>query len=135
MFQLYCNIIENSKIEQVYGKLISNNIVSADFRYWEPGEIQMPDNSCSVCQVGTYSLNWNSTEWSLCPSNSVWLGGTQISLNDGYWRYSSNETYIAEWLFKWAWNGGYYPNNIYPIKCASGYTGVLCNEWQTFNDK
>ena len=94
----------------------------------------MQDYSWSVWQTGTYSLNWNSTQWTLWPSNSEWLGGVQISLNSGYWRISTNETYIIEWLYSGAWNGGYFPNNEYPVAWAAGYTGILWNECQTLEN-
>ena len=133
-FQANWLAINDSKIESAYGHLISKNIIYADFRFWEPGEIQMQDYSWSVWQTGTYSLNWNSTQWTLWPSNSEWLGGVQISLNSGYWRISTNETYIIEWLYSGAWNGGYFPNNEYPVAWAAGYTGILWNECQTLEN-
>ena len=134
LFNINTLAIDDAKIQSAYGGLLSDNIVSTDFRYWMPGEIQMADYSWSVWQTGTYSLNWNSTQWTLWPSNSEWLGGAQISLNSGYWRISTNETYIIEWLYSGAWNGGYFPNNEYPVAWAAGYTGILWNECQTLEN-
>ena len=38
-----------------------NNIL-ATFRYCEPGEIEVDQIECRVCDYGSYSLDWNSTQ-------------------------------------------------------------------------
>ena len=134
MISTNCLAIDDSKIRQIYGQKLSSNLISIDFRYWMPGEIQMSDNSWLVWQAGTYSFNWNSTECILCPPSTECPGGEQFSLNPGYWRENTNETYLVEWLFKAACNGGYFPLNQYPVECSEGYRGLLWNECQITND-
>ena len=49
--------------------------------------------SCSRCDVGRYSLTQPNVSFlcKTCPNTAVCAGGSEISLNQGYWR-SSNET-------------------------------------------
>ena len=79
----------------------------------------------------TYSLNWNSTRWNVCIDHADWLGGEKISVDSGYWRKSTNSTYIIEWPRSKSWKGGFHPENEYPVECDTGYSGLLCTEWVT----
>ena len=89
--------IDSIKIKKIYG-IINNNFIYANFRFCRPGEIQQNDNTCSVWAPGTYSLNWNSTACSSCPSNANWLGGDQIYVYSGYWRRFYNSSTIVQCL-------------------------------------
>ena len=124
--------IDSVKVKEVYGS-VSNNLISVNFRFCKPGEIQLSDNTCSTWATGTFSLDWNSTECEPCPSNAQWLGGNQISVSAGYWRMSQNTSKIVEWIYDKAWDGGYVDQENAPVNWATGYTGILWNEWQIAN--
>ena len=92
-----------------------------------PGEIHFQDQ-CSVCSPGTYSFQWNSTQWKSCMENAVCLGGIEVNINSGYWRASFDSENIIECLNEESCLGGYNENQEMPIFCAEGYTGLLCSE-------
>ena len=98
------------------------------FRFWKPGEY-FDNQQWKVWTPGTYSLSWNSTEWKPWPNNANWLGGVQIYVNSGYWRKSTNSTYMSEWPRQNSCLGEYHPENEYPVTCEEGYSGILCTEW------
>ena len=98
------------------------------FRFWKPGEY-FDSQQWKVCDPGTFSLDWNSTVWYTCPSNANCLGGVQIYVNSGYWRSSTNSTYMSEWPRQNSWLGQYHPENQYPVAWDSGYSGILCTDW------
>ena len=125
--------IDNTKITDVFGAPLSNNSIAMNFRYWRPGEIQQSNQEWRTWASGTYSLNWNETQCQNWPSDAVWLGEAKISVNPGSWRRSTNSTTILGCLYTDAWEGGYYPSNENPIKCAEGYSGNLCTECQFVN--
>ena len=110
----------------------AEQIISVNFRWCEPGEIQR-GNIWSLWSVGSYSTMWNSTECYICPDKAYWEGKI-ISLNKGYWRSDLNSTEIIEWPNEDAWLGGFNETNEYPINCAEGYKGLLCNECITEGD-
>lgn len=78
--------IDQDMIETVFGQQFSNNSVTVNFRYCQPGEIQDSEASCVECSQGTYSLEWNSTVCEKCMDNAVCLGNSEIEVNPGYWR-------------------------------------------------
>ena len=131
-FQATTSAIDSIKVKEVYGS-VSNNLISTNFRFCKPGEIQLSDNTCSTWTPGTYSLNWNSTSCQSCPSSSQCLGGNQIYVGAGYWRMSQNTSTIVEWIYAKAWDGGYVDQEDAPVNWATGYTGILWNEWQIAN--
>jgi len=117
---------------EVFGarNLITN--FDVNFRYWKPGEADT-NNEWSECTSGSYTLEWNTTEWKEWMDNADWLGGIEIHVDKGYWRSSLNSTAMIEWLREEAWEGGYYPEHQYPVKCQKGYKGVLCTDWIVSN--
>ena len=98
--------------------------IHVSFRYCKPGEIII-NNQCSKWSYGTYSLDWNSTQWKSWIDKADWLGDTQISVDSGYWRRTTNSTTVIECIKEEACQGGYEPDNEYPVKCSKGYKGVL----------
>ena len=102
--------------------------ILASFRYWIPGEIEI-DNQWNVCTEGTYSFMWNSTTCYPCPNDANWLGGANIWVDAGYFRYSTNTSYITPCIYSEACLGEYHPENEYPVKCSEGYEGILCASW------
>ena len=124
--------IDSSKVKEVY-KTVNENLISVNFRYCEPGEIQTNDNICSSWASGTYSLKWNSTECTLCPQNAVWLGDIQIYVESGYWRKSSNTSTLVQCINAKACKGGFVNQEIAPVECEVGYTGILWSDWDIFN--
>ena len=85
--------INRNKITEVFGNLISDDIIDVDFRYCKPGE-QLYNEACRTCSPGTYSLEWNSPKCFQCMNDVVCEGGAAINVNPGYWRKSSNSTSI-----------------------------------------
>lgn len=72
------------------------NTLIVSFRYCQPGEIETESKQCVKCSYGTYSFDWNSTECKQCMDNARCEGGTEIQVNKGYWRLSTNSTTIVE---------------------------------------
>ena len=116
----------NNKINAL-GKTSIQDPMIITFRFWKPGEY-LDNQQCKVWVPGTYSLNWNSTEWITCPNNANWLGGVQIYVNSGYWRKSTNSTYMSEWPRQSSCFGEYHPENQYPVAWEEGYSGILWTE-------
>ena len=126
-FSLYSSAI-NYKLTQYLDPVkYANQVIVVNFRWWMPGEIEQ-DNSCLVWAQGTYSVVWNATECISCPDNAI-CAGKSISLDPGYWRKDQNTTDIVECPNTIACLGGYNETSQYPVNCAEGYQGVLCNEW------
>ena len=131
-FQVSSQAINYDKVKAVYNVSI-NNIMFADFRYWQPGEVQLADMSWSKWAPGTFSLHWNSTEWQQWLSNSVWEGGNQLNLDSGFWRKTINTSTIVQWLNPDAWSGGFINQEYGPTNCGVGYTGILWDSCQIEN--
>ena len=125
--------IDSAKIANVFGPSAFSNLITANFRFWMPGEIKMSDNTWVEWAPGSYSLQWNSTLCSNWLSNAQWLGGAQIYVDSGYWRMSSNSTKIAKWTNSNAWDGGFVDQTNAPVNWNTGYGGVLCSECQIVN--
>ena len=132
LFQASSKAIDLSKIKDVYFE-VNNNIITTNFRFCKPGEIQQSDNTCALWSPGTYSFYWNSTQCLLCPQNAAWLGGTQIYVDSGFWRKSSNTSTIVPWINAKACKGGYIDQIDAPVECEIGYTGILCSDWGIIN--
>ena len=126
-FQASSKAIDAAKVNEVYG-YADNNLISANFRFCKPGEVQLVDDTWSVWAPGTYSLNWNSTACNLWPANSECLGGNQIYVDSGYWRKNSNTSTVVPCINTKACIGGFVDREIMPVNWDTGYTGILCNE-------
>ncbi|CAI2370757.1 unnamed protein product [Moneuplotes crassus] len=101
-----------------------------DFRYCIPGEMQLNER-CIECSALTYSLQNNATKCNNCMDNAQCFGKKDISVDKGYWRKSEITTAVIECPRKESCEGGYHPENEYPVKCQEGYTGPLCIECVT----
>ena len=119
--------INAAKVNEVYGYAY-NNLISANFRFCKPGEVQLADDTWSVWAPGTYSLNWNSTACNLWPANSECLGGNQIFVDSGYWRKNSNTSTVVPCINTKACLGEFVDREIMPVNWDTGYTGILRNE-------
>ena len=136
-FKLQWDAIDNQIINEI---LLSNqsdsqmysSYISATFRYWMPGEIQN-NNEWLKWSYLTYSLNWNSTQCNSCVNNAIWAGEANITVNEGYWRYTTNSSTIIKCPRERSCLGGYYPQNQYPVQWADGYSGYLWRECQIIN--
>jgi hypothetical protein len=62
------------------------------------------------------------------------LGGTQIVVDNKFWRIDSNATSVVQCPRPESCKGGYDPNQEHPIKCQAGYTGLLWTEWEITKD-
>ena len=58
-------------------------------------------------------------------NNAVCLGGTKINVNSGYWRENTNSSLVYKCLREEVCQGGYVESNIHPVKCKTGYKGIL----------
>ena len=130
-YRITSSALDSSKLSQI--GLRDYSLFSVSFRYCMPGEIQRDSSTCNTCAAGTYSLEWNSTSWENWLDNVSWLGGTELSVSDDYWRINENSTTILSWPRPSSWLGGYHPNNIHPVECGEGYGGYLCSECQIVN--
>ena len=126
--------LDYTKINKLYGTNAFSNFISVSFRYWMSGE-QMQTDKCVTCSPGTYSFIWNSTEWTNCIDNAVWLGGKQVSIDSGYWRKTANSSLAVEWPNKAAWLGDYVDQDMFPVKWQDGYDGYLWASWTIVNGK
>jgi hypothetical protein len=123
-------IIDTSKLKQVYESSNFDNIITMNFRNCKPGESIIDDYKCQECSAGSYSLQWNSSEWYSCVDDAVCLGKTEISVYSGFWRMNTNSTKIIKCINDNACDGGYTLANEYPVNWAEGYSGVLWTECQ-----
>jgi hypothetical protein len=142
--------VKNSKFEMtskaldslqiLYGMALTNssfsmqNLLHVNFRDCKPGEAER-NNKCYECDYGTYSFNWRSKQCLPWMSDAVWLGGTQINVDKGFWRRSTNSSQVISWLNKYACLGGYEPENENPTKCKEGYERELCYQWGIVDNK
>ena len=126
-YQVSSSEIDQRKLQDI--EYLINNNISVSFRFWKPGEFMTDDFRCIVCSAGTYSLTWNSTKCNQCLENTDWFGGTEINVDEKYWRNTLNSTEIMEWPNPDAWKGGYNTNETHPVSCNKGYQGYLCINW------
>lgn len=98
-----------------------------------PGEFETSSKQWETCAYGTYSFGWNSTKCEQWMKHATCLGGTQINVDQGYWRFTQNSSVIIEWPNTSGCIGGYKPENEYPVECTSGYEGLLCKDCQIIN--
>ena len=129
LFQASSKSINSALIKTVFGNQISNNSIIVNFRYWKPGEYAVDSQECSEWAQGTYSLKWNSTSCDSWMGTAVWMGGTNIELNPGYWRRTLNSTSIIDCPRVDSWYGGYSESQEFPVFWAEGYSGYLCTTW------
>ena len=133
-YQVDSDAIDKDIILKQFGTTSIQENMRVTFRYCMPGEI-IENNQCQVCNVGTYSFQWNSTECTSCMGNANCLGGLEVYVDDGYWRKSTNSTSMIECLRDKSCKGGYHPENQHPVRCDEGYKGILWTEWVIENDK
>jgi hypothetical protein len=125
--------INSAKIIQVYGSIISENLITFNFRNCIPGEHIQNTNRWVQWSPRTFSLKWNSNSWIDCIENASCEGKEMINVDKEHWRFSTNSTKVVECIKKDAWEGGYFPKNEHPVQCKEGYGGILCSECQIVN--
>ena len=118
-----CDLIDDDKVS--YLNLPASSAIDVSFRYCQPGEIEVDNERWAVCSPGSYSFSWNSTECKSWMNNAVWLGGTQVFVEDEYWRLNTNSTEIIQWPRPKSCKGGYNPLLENPVECETGYKGIL----------
>ena len=123
-FSVNSNSINMNIAKAVYDSKYTLPFILADFRYWKPGEYIF-QNQWVSCSQGSFSLEWNSTQWEACMNNAVCEGDNVISVNSGYWRKNINSTLIVEWPNKDACAGGY--NTNYYLIIKSLRTEIITN--------
>ena len=125
-FLVSSSAIDYTKTKYMHPVKYASQILSLNFRWCKPGEIQL-DGECDVCNFGTYTLLWNSTDCKNCPEHAT-CQAEVISLNAGYWRKDLNSTQIVECPNEDACLGGYTTEGKHPVYWETGYLGVLCNQ-------
>ena len=93
------------------------------FRKCLPGEIQLSNNYCKVCENNTYSLNTSDLYCKPCPFQAVCYGTSQIYPIAGYWRDHFYPENFYQCLNKYACITG---SSDIQTNCAYSYTGLLC---------
>lgn len=134
-FNVASSAVDIEMLKKEYGDSYELEHLSIDFRWCKPGEIIYDDTQCNTWSPGTYSIEWNSTKCENCLDNTSCLGGDEISVNSGYWRYTSNSTIIVECPNEDACKGGYNPSGKYPVYWATGYEGELWSSCITGGSK
>jgi hypothetical protein len=129
IFKASSKAIDRSKITKIFGSEVSKNQLILNFRNCQPGEYISSPIKWAECSAQSFSLEWNSKECQDCLENAYWPGGSEIYLDPGYWRYSTNSTDIISCIRKDSWKGGYQEKQIHPVTCSKGYKGPLCLEW------
>ena len=132
-YSVTSSAIDNSKVALVQGSNDFSTKIYANLRFWKPGEIQTEEEKCRECSYGTYSFDWNSTVWKSWINNVNCNGATELIVDQGYWRNTTNSTKIVDCLREQSWLGGYAPQNLHPVNWAEGYGGYLWTECQIFN--
>ena len=128
VFSLNSNTINLDIAKAVYGSDYALPLIYASFRYCRPGEYTYAHQWVPWSE-DSFSLFWNSTQCEKCISNAKCQGDEVVSVDQGYWRKTTNSTMIAQWQNVVACNGGYNLTNINPVNWASGYKGVLWSKW------
>ena len=134
LFSAFTLSIDKSIIFEAFNVVSVQEPFKVSFRYCMPGEAD-ENFQCNKWTSGSYSVNWNDTTWTECMNNANCLGGTEIHIDKGFWRSAMNSTSLIECIRKKSWEGGYFPNNKYPVKCQTGYEGILCTDWVVASGK
>jgi len=103
----------------------NNNKIPEAFKFDFPvrdcilGEI-LSENTCKLCEPGTYSLEYNSTFCNDCKTGMNCFGGSNITLDKNYWRPSN----MSDELFDCPIDD----ICLAEEECEEGYKGRLCAE-------
>ncbi|CAI2371351.1 unnamed protein product [Moneuplotes crassus] len=100
--------------------------ISISFRYCKPGEYHDINGKCVVCPYKSYTLLWNQAKCDSCMDHATCLGGTEIYVDNGFWRKTPNSTEIIKCPREDSCLGKYVPGIEEPTECAPGYNGLLC---------
>ncbi|EAR83234.2 transmembrane protein, putative (macronuclear) [Tetrahymena thermophila SB210] len=88
--------------------------------------------ACESCPDGKYSLNQNDNQCKLCPDSALRCIGSNIYLQNGYWR-ENDETDNIQYC-------SYNPLSCKPelstskFNCDVGYKGPLCESCDTYGE-
>ncbi|EAR88734.2 transmembrane protein (macronuclear) [Tetrahymena thermophila SB210] len=88
--------------------------------------------ACESCPDGKYSLSQNDTQCKLCPDSAIRCIGSNIYLQNGYWRENDKTDNILYCSFN--------PLSCKPqistskFNCDVGYKGPLCQSCDTYGD-
>ena len=95
--------------------------VVVSFRNCTSGEISRSDR-CEPCYPGNFSFFPSDSQCSFCPLSAFCPGGSQLSVNPGYWRNGLTSTKLLKCPLPDKCLGG--------VKsvCLPGYTGLLCSQ-------
>jgi hypothetical protein len=127
-FLTFSKAINVNKIKKAFKDVRLENEIIVNFRFCRPGENIGENGYWTEWGSGQYSLQWNSPKCNKWMDNAIWLGGTQIYLDEGYWRNSLNSTKLYKWRNKEACLGQFLDREIHPTVWEKGYKGKLCKE-------
>ena len=125
--------IDYNSLKYVDPEFSTEQTLTVSFRWCKPGEYQN-GNVWIKWGAGSYSVIWNETQCHNWPNNAG-CEGEVISLNSGYWRMDANSTDIMEWPNADACLGGYNNQSAHPVYWATGYEGLLWDEWVENNNE
>ena len=128
IFSVNSDSINLNIAKAIYGPNYSLPVISVNFRFCRPGEYISQTRWIS-CSQNSYSLMWNSTQWEQWMNNAYWDGDEIVEVDAGYWRKSTNSTFIVQWPNQEAWRGGYNTTNTYPVNWGTGYNDILWAKW------
>lgn len=83
--------MNKDKFKGVFGNEYSDLYINATFRDCVEGEL-LQDSMCKICVPGTYTFEAGAKTCETCVNNAICNGGTNLSINTGFWR--SNVTTV-----------------------------------------
>ncbi|KAL4449944.1 hypothetical protein ABPG74_015063 [Tetrahymena malaccensis] len=122
-------MVKSSLIRDNNTKQLTNNYyfeILVEILDCQKGQIKYKYNGfqeCKICEQGTYSFDYNQCY--KCPNGADCLGGSQIVVDQGFWRREEYDDNILSCEnLKENCQGGSFGNLI----CYRGHIGALCEE-------
>ena len=84
--------------------------------FWECllGE-EFANDQCNLCSPGFYALEEKAKVCLICMDNADCLGGSEISVSEGYWWDNVTWSEILQCYESSACLGGYFDNQTHPV--------------------
>ncbi|EWS71153.1 transmembrane protein, putative (macronuclear) [Tetrahymena thermophila SB210] len=128
-------IIKSDLIRDSNSQQLTNNYyfeIQAYIQDCQIGQIPYKYNGfqeCVICEKGTYSFD--QTQCYKCPSGAECQGGSQITVDQGFWRKEQYDSNIIQCEHQQSnCVGGSYGDQI----CYKGHIGALCEECDIFGE-
>lgn len=114
------NALNPTRYFRVTGDEFKDYSLELGFRECIEGEVAK-NNKCSRCIKGTYSYSPFDAQCTPCFDFATCEGGNKVVVDQGYWRKTNLSTVVYKCPLSAACLGGV------ESKCATGYSGLLCN--------